>query len=60
MYVEKTKVKNYATIIVIAMVVLFVSTIAVISVYDLIVHDISNNLNALCTQYGYLISPGCQ
>ncbi|HLN34576.1 MAG TPA: hypothetical protein VK250_04770 [Nitrososphaeraceae archaeon] len=60
MYVEKTKAKNYATIIVIAMVVLFVSTIAVISVYDLIVHDISNNLNDLCARYGYLISPGCQ
>lgn len=60
MYVEKTKVKNYATIVMMILIVLFVSTIAVISVYDLIVHDISNNLNDLCTRYGYLTSPGCQ
>jgi hypothetical protein len=59
LYVEKSKVKNYATMVMIALIVLFVCTLAVISVYDLIVHDISNNLSDLCARYGFLISPSC-
>lgn len=59
LYVEKSKVENYATMVMIALIVLFVCTLAVVSVYDLIVHDISNNLNDLCSRYGFLISPSC-
>ena len=59
MYIEKSKVKNYATMIIMALIVLFVCIIAVISVYDLIVHDISNTVSDLCARYGFLVSPSC-
>ena len=60
MYAEqKNKIKSYGTLIIIALIIVFVSALAIISVYDYIVHDITNNLSALCTKYGFLVYPGC-
>lgn len=59
MYVEKIKIKSYVTFIIIALIIVFLLALAIISVYDLFVHDITNNFNELCTRYGFLVSPGC-
>lgn len=42
-----------------AMVIVFILVLAIISVYDLFVHDITNNFAELCARYGFLVSPGC-
>jgi hypothetical protein len=60
MYAEqKNKIKSYGTLIVMALIIVFVSTLAIISVYDYLVHDITNDLSQLCAKYGFLVSPGC-
>ncbi len=56
---QKNKIKSYGTTIIIALVILFVSALAIIAVYDYVVHDITNNLSELCTRYSFLVSPGC-
>jgi hypothetical protein len=56
---QKNKVKNYGTLIVMALVIVFVSALAIISIYDYLVHDITNNLSELCAKYGFLVSPSC-
>jgi len=60
MYTEqKNKIKSYGTLIVMTLIIVFVSTLAIISVYDYLVHDITNDLSQLCAKYGFLVSPGC-
>jgi hypothetical protein len=59
MYVEKTKIKNYGTFIMMTLIIVFLSALAIISIYDLFVYDITNNLSELCTRYSFLVSPGC-
>ena len=60
MYAEqKNKIKSYGTLIVMALIIVFVLTLAIISVYDYLVHDITNDLSQLCAKYGFLVSPGC-
>ncbi|MGE5706541.1 MAG: hypothetical protein ACM3XP_07485 [Nitrososphaerales archaeon] len=59
MYVEKIKIKSYVTFTIIALIIVFLLALAIISVYDLFVHDITNNFSELCTRYGLLVSPGC-
>jgi hypothetical protein len=60
MYAEqKNKIKSYGTLIVMTLIIVFVSTLAIISVYDYLVHDITNDLSQLCAKYGFLVSPGC-
>ncbi|HLN35048.1 MAG TPA: hypothetical protein VK250_07170 [Nitrososphaeraceae archaeon] len=59
MYVEKTKIKSYVSFIVMTLIIAFVLALAIISIYDLFVHDITNNFSELCTRYGFLVSPGC-
>lgn len=60
MYLEqKNKIKSYGTLIIITLIIVFVSALAIISVYDYVVHDITNNLSELYTKYGFLVSPGC-
>ncbi len=59
MYVEKTKIKSYGTFIMMTLIIVFISALAIISMYDLFVYDITNNLSELCTRYSFLVSPGC-
>jgi len=60
MYVEqKSKIKSYGTLIIIALIIVFVSALAIISVYDYLVYDITNDLSELCAKYGFLVSPAC-
>lgn len=60
MYAEqKNKIKSYGTLIIITLIIVFVSALAIISVYDYVVHEITNNLSELCTKYGFLVSPRC-
>ena len=61
LYIEeqKNKIKNYATTIIMVLVIVFVATLTIISIYDLFVNDITNNLAELCARYGFLVSPGC-
>ena len=56
---QKNKIKSYGTTIIMALVMLFVSALAIISVYDYVVHDITNDLSELCAKYGFLVSPRC-
>jgi hypothetical protein len=56
---QKNKIKSYGTTIIMALVILFLSALAIIAVYDYVVHDITNDLSELCTKYGFLVSPGC-
>ncbi|MGE5705098.1 MAG: hypothetical protein ACM3XP_00070 [Nitrososphaerales archaeon] len=60
MYTEqKSKIKSYGILIVITLIIVFVSALAIISVYDYIVYDITNDLSELCAKYGFLVSPAC-
>ena len=60
MYTEqKSKIKSYGILIVITLIIVFVSALAIISVYDYIVYDITNDLSELCAKYGFIVSPGC-
>ena len=60
MYTEqKSKIKSYGILIVMTLIIVFVSALAIISVYDYIVYDITNDLSELCAKYGFLVSPGC-
>jgi len=56
---EKNKIKSYTTIIIVALIIVFISALAIMSVYDLFVNDITNNFTELCARYGFLVSPGC-
>jgi hypothetical protein len=56
---QKNKIKSYGTTIIMTLVILFVSALAIIAVYDYVIHDITNDLSELCARYGFLISPGC-
>ena len=60
MYIEqKSKIKSYGILIVMTLIIVFVSALAIISVYDYIVYDITNDLSELCAKYGFLVSPAC-
>jgi hypothetical protein len=60
MYTEqKSKIKSYGILIVMTLIIVFVSALAIISVYDYIVYDITNDLSELCAKYGFLVSPKC-
>lgn len=60
MYTEqKSKIKSYGILIVMTLIIVFVSALAIISVYDYIVYDITNDLSELCAKYGFIVSPGC-
>lgn len=60
MYTEqKSKIKSYGILIVMTLIIVFVSALAIISVYDYIVYDITNDLSGLCAKYGFLVSPAC-
>jgi len=60
MYTEqKSKIKSYGILIVMTLIIMFVSVLAIISVYDYIVYDITNDLSELCAKYGFLVSPAC-
>lgn len=60
MYTEqKSKIKSYGILIVMTLIIVFVSALAIISVYDYIVYDITNDLSELCAKYGFLVSPAC-
>ena len=59
MYLEKTSIKSYVTSIIMILIIAFLLALAIISAYDLFVHDITNNFTELCTRYSFLVSPGC-
>ena len=56
---KKSKIKNYVEIGTLGSVIAFVSTLGIVSVYDLVVYDITNTVGELCQRYGLLISPAC-
>ncbi len=56
---QKNKIKSYATTIIMTLIILFVSALAIITVYDYVVYYITDNLSELCARYGFLVSPHC-
>ena len=56
---QDNKIKHYLTVVIIGLIIVVVAALAIISVYDLIVYDITNNVNQLCARYGFLVSPSC-
>ena len=44
MYIKTTKMEKYSMFIAITLIILFISALAITSVYDLVVHDITKTV----------------
>lgn len=56
---QKNRIKKWSSIFFAVGSLVFLSVMGIVSAYDLLVYNISDNVSELCARYSFVISPEC-